>query len=61
MVEDTMAKAQWDNVQVLEALRSREPGVTQPSPTLQLLDQIRKLERWELEMLLDFVQEQLDS
>jgi hypothetical protein len=61
MVEDTMAKAQWDNVQVLEALRSREPDVTQPSPTLQLLDQIRKLERWELEMILDFVQEQLDS
>jgi hypothetical protein len=61
MVEDTMAKAHWDNVQVLEALRSREPGVTQPSSTLQLLDQIRKLERWELEMILDFVQEQLDS
>lgn len=61
MVEDTMAKAHWDNVQVLEALRSREPGVTQPLPTLQLLDQIRKLERWELEMLLDFVQEQLDN
>jgi hypothetical protein len=61
MVEDTMAKAHWDNVQVLEALRSREPNVTQSSSTLQLLDQIRKLERWELEMLLDFVQEQLDS
>ncbi len=56
-----MAKAHWDNVQVLEALRSREPNVTQSSSTLQLLDQIRKLERWELEMLLDFVQEQLDS
>ena len=59
MVEDTMAKANWDSVQVIEALRCREPNVTQPS--LQILDQIKKLKRWELEMILDVIQEQLDS
>ena len=52
-----MAKAHWDNPNLLEALRSKEPQPT----ALQLLNEARKLERWEIEMIIDALQAHLDD
>lgn len=68
-----MAKAHWDNAEVIETLRSREPGeslweeegecweagMLLSLPSLNLLRQVKSLPKWEIEMLLECIQEHL--